>query len=380
MVKVMLKAFKYRIYPTEQQKARLSVQFGGCRYIYNWGLEQKVKAYQQEANYLSYFDLANNLKTLKEEKEWLKEVYSQALQMQLRNLDGAFQRFFKEKKGFPKFKSRKNPHQSIQYPQGVTVKDKEHIYVPKIGKVKTVFHRELVGKIKTVTISCTPTGKYYVSFLVELSYTFPIKTLITDIETIGIDLGIKHFCTLSSGIKIDNPKYLLKAEKKLKRKQRVVSRRKKGGQNRKKAVKLLSVQYEKVINQRKDFLHKLTAQLIRENQTIALESLSITEMLKNHKLAKLISDCGWGTFTSMLNYKAQWYGRNILVIGRFEPSSRMCSHCGSINSELKLRERNWTCKTCSTKHDRDINAAINIKKFALHKCNKNTSGTEEIYA
>jgi len=362
----MLKAYKYRLYPSADQKALMDKHFGCSRFIYNWALAKKIEAYQTSKTKLDYFDFAKDLTSLKDRYPWLSEVYSQCLQSSLRNLDNAFVAFFRKKSKFPKFKSKHNSRQSCQYPQGIKVNfDTNIIKLPKIGKVEAVLHRKFEGKIKTVTLSRTPTDKYFVSILVEDDAILPQKLEVTEQATIGIDLGLKHFATFSDGTKIDNPHLLQKSEQKLAVLQKRLSRKKKGSNSYKRARKNLALKYEQVTNQRKDFLHKLSHKLVHESQVtmIVCEDLYINGMLKNHNLAKSISDASWGSFNSMLDYKCNWYGKTYLQIGRFESSSKICSDCGYVNHELVLSDREWTCNQCRSIHDRDINAAINIKKF-----------------
>ncbi|HID30495.1 MAG TPA: transposase [Desulfobacterales bacterium] len=366
------KAFKYRIYPNKAQRKKIAQFFGTYRFVYNWALNKKIKAYETEGKSLRCFDLINELPKLKEEYVWLKDVYSQSLQMAIRNLDNAFTRFFREKKGFPKFKSKKNPVQSCHYPQGVKINFKNgKVYLPKLGWVKAVLHRKFEGNIKTGILSKTSTEKYYVSVLVETPDEIPDKPEIKEETTVGIDLGISHFAILSTGEKIANPKHLRKSLERLKFLQRRVSGKKKGSQNRGKAIRRLANQHEKVRNQRQDFLHKVTSRLVSDSQaeTFALETLNISGMLKNHHLAQAISDVSWSEFNRQLEYKAEWYGKNIVRIGQFEASSKPCSVCGYVNKALNLSDRFWVCPECKTKHDRDINAAINIKKFAVQRQN-----------
>ena len=360
------KAYKYRIYPNKVQQKLLEKHFGCARFCFNWGLDKKIKAYQQDKKRLSCFDLINELAKLKKEKEfeWLNEVNSQSLQMALRNLDNAFTNFFRKRNKFPNFKSKKHNINSFQIPQHLKLSDK--LDIPKIKGIKIIQHRKLEGKIKTATVSKTPTGKYYISILVEQDKKLPKKPKIKENTAIGIDLGIKTFATLSDGRKIDNPKYLKNSLKKLRRQQRWLSRKIKESNNRKKQIRKVSLIHEKITNQRSDFLHKFSYQITHENQvnTIAIEDLNVKGMVKNHCLAQAISDVSWTEFRRQLEYKTEWYGKNLLVIGRFEASSKTCS-CGQVNQELKLSDREWTCKKCGVKHDRDILAANNIKKFAL---------------
>ena len=360
------KAYKYRIYPNKDQRELFEKHFGCVRFAFNFGLDKKIKAYQKDKKRLSCFDLQKELTILKKEKgfEWLNEVNSQTLQMSLRNLDNAFNGFFRKQNKFPNFKSKKNNINSFQIPQNLKLSKK--LDIPKIKGIRIKQHRKLEGKIKTSTISKTPTGKYFISILVEQDNDFPTKKKTKEKTTIGIDLGIKIFATISDGRKIENPKFLKNSLRKLKRQQRWLSRKQKGSNNRKKQINTVSLIHEKIANQRKDFLHKFSFQLTHENQvnTIAIEDLNVKGMIKNHCLAQSISDVSWGEFRRQLEYKCDWYGKNLLVIGRFEPSSKMCS-CGKVNNDLKLSDREWTCKFCGVKHDRDVLAANNIKKFAL---------------
>ena len=293
----------------------------------------------------------------------------QSLQVALKNLDSGFTKFFREKKGFPKFKSR-NHEQSFACPQNVKIDfHNSTVTLPKIGTIKTVFSREFKGKVKTCTVSKTRTGKYFISILVEIPENPKRKTKIKESNSVGVDLGIKEFAILSNGEKIDNPKFLRKSEKRLKTLQQRASKKKKGSNNRKKANLHVARKHEKITNQRNDFLHKVSTKLIRENQTICLETLNVSGMMKNHKLAKSIAEVSWNKFVQFLKYKADWYGVNIVQIGRFDPSSKMCSACGAINKALQLKHRKWKCLNCDTVHDRDVNAAINIRNFALQRQN-----------
>ena len=376
----MLRAYKYRLYPNSEQCIALSKNFGCVRWVYNWALSRKIEAYQKENRSLSIFALSKELPKLKaaEETKWLAEADSQALVMSLRNLDNAFTRFFREKKGFPNFKSKKSNRQSFQIPQRVKVDfEKRKIILPKIGAVRAKLYRKFDGKIKTVTISKTPSGKYFASVLVETDEKPLPKPEIRYETTIGVDLGLTHFAILSSGEKIENPKYLQKSLKRLKFLQRRLSRKKAGSKRRDKARIRVAKLHERITNQRNDFLHKLSIRLIRENQTIALETLNVQGMMQNHRLAQSIGSASWSRFVEFLRYKAEWYGRNIVFVGRFEPSSKLCSVCGFHNSELTLADRTWICPSCQTEHDRDVNAATNIRKFALQSQNLVGRGPSE---
>ena len=379
---MILRAYKYRIFPTKEQEVLLAKHFGCSRWIYNYALDKKVKAYQTTKESLSRFTIQKDLPQLKkaEETSWLKEVNSQSLQASLENLDKAFTKFFRDKKGFPKFKSKKDNRQSFSVPQnGIVDFETNTISLPKFKTpIKCKLHRKFNGKSKTVTVSKTPTGKYFISVLVEVNEELPALKPIDENKAVGIDLGIKTFAVFSNGIEIENPKYLKKSLEKLKTLQRKVSKKQRGSSNRKKAVKRLAVLHEKVANQRIDFLHKTTHYLVSEYDTICLETLRASNMIKNHKLAQALSDIAISKFNEILEYKAEWNGVNILRIGQFEPSSRMCT-CGVVNKELKLSDRKWVCQSCGKIHSRDKLAANNIKRFAFINL-KNTAGIVGINA
>jgi putative transposase len=365
----MLRAYKYELEPTSEQKQQLNGAFGSCRAVYNLALETKNRAYQAGKN-LTCFDLMKQLPDLKEEFVWLKDVPSQSLQQAISNLDNAFTNFFKGRASFPKFK-KKDAKQSFRIPISVRVNFETNcVRLPKCGDVKFYNSREFEGEVKQATVSKTTTGRYFISILVEDKKELPIKKEIKESTTIGIDLGLKHFAILSDGTKIENPKFLVKAQKELKVQQRSLSRKKKGSKRREKQKLVVAKLYEKITNQRKDFLHKLSTQIVNEYDSVAIENLNVSGMIKNKNLAKHIEDVSWGTFESYLKYKADWYGKNILQIGRFEPSSKMCS-CGKVNNQLKLSQREWVCVSCGTLHDRDILAANNIKKFGLGQTQTN---------
>lgn len=365
----MYKAFKYRIYPNQEQEVLMSKHFGHCRFLWNLALETKTIAYLSAKVNYSRFDLQKQLVELKKECEWLKEVNSQSLQSVLQNLDLAYKKFFKGA-GFPKFKSKHNK-QSFHIPQNVKVED-GRLNIPKFrNNIKMVLHRPLEGSIKSATISRTSTGKYFVSILCDTGEDVPSKPKITEENSVGIDLGIKDFLVTSEGEVIDNLKFLRSSIYRLKVLQRRASKKKKGSNNKKKANNRVALLHEKIKNQRQDFLHKVSSRLVSENQTICLENLGVSNMMKNHCLAQAISDVSWGEFNRMIEYKAEWYGVNILRIGRFTPSSKTCE-CGEINKDLKLSDRVWKCKSCGQVNERDLLAARNIKKFAL----KDNSGVE----
>ncbi|AYD48123.1 RNA-guided endonuclease TnpB family protein [Arachidicoccus soli] len=366
----MLKAYKYCLLPTEEQKQQLAMFFGSCRFVFNLGLETKMQAWTTARKHLTCIDLANQMKELKDtEATWLQECPSQTLQMSLRNLDNAYTQFFKGG-GFPKFKS-KHRKQSIQFPQGVkTDFENSIIFLPKLKNVTCIFHRQFKGEIKTVTVSRTSTGKYFVSILVENQKQLPKKKPVMQKTTVGIDMGVKTFATLSDGTTFDNPKHLRNNLRRLRVEQRKLSRRFKRGakeqsKNFLKQKLVVAKLHEHIKNQREDYLHKASTHIIRSYNSICLEDLNIKGMMQNEKIALAIGEVGWHKFKTMLEYKAEWYGKNILYIGRFQPSSKLCSHCGHIFKELSLKDRSWTCQSCGTHHERDENAALNIKTFGL---------------
>lgn len=368
----MLKAFKYEINPTMEQKTLLNKTFGCVRFAYNLGLNEKTKAYQTDKSKVSCFELINKITLLKKQEEfaWLNEIHSQPLQMAMRNLDNAFTNFFNKRGAFPSFKKKSN-NQSFQYPQGVKLKDNQ-VFLPKIGWTHFYKSRECFGAIKTVTVSKTPTNKYFVSILCETTIEKPIKKTIDDKTSLGIDVGIKTFAVCSDGQVFENQKYLSKSLKNLKKEQRTLARRykkgvkiveqSKGYHNQRIVVAKL---HEKVSNQRNDFLHKVSTKLVTQYDSIIVEDLNVKGMMQNDNLSKAISDVSWTKFNTFLQYKCEWQGKNYIQIGRFVPSSKMCNHCGHINKELKLKDREWTCQECQRTNDRDFNASLNIKSFGL---------------
>lgn len=365
----MLKAYKYRIYPNKAQAELIQKTFGCCRFVYNQTLAYRKNLYKTEKKSMSKFDCRNYMaQNLKPQYDWLKRVDKFALENAVFAMDNAYQRFFKLHSGYPKFRSKHNNRRSYTTCiTGTNIKvlfGENKIQLPKLKLVRARLSCPFVGQIKQATVSQTPTGKYFVSVLVETEH----ELLPSTDKTIGIDLGIKDLLITSNGEKYDNKRIIKQYEDKLTREQRRLSRKVKGSNNyNKQRIKVARI-YEKIRNIRIDYLHKITHKLISENQVIVSEDLAVSNMVQNHNLAKAISDCGWYELTRQLAYKAEWNNRKYIKIGRFIASSQTCHICGYINPETKdLSVREWTCPQCGTRHDRDINAAINILNEGL-KC------------
>jgi putative transposase len=363
---IFLKAFKYRLYPNQEQQEKLAVQFGHSRFVYNNALNARKEHFKETGKGLSYSATAKMLPNMKRELEWLKEADSQVLQQKLKDLDRAYVNFFQGRAAYPRFKS-KFGNQSVRYPQRFKLEGNK-LYLPKVGKVKIVLHRNIEGVAKNVTISKTKSGKYFASIQCEVE----IFEYDNDLPPVGADLGIKDFAILSTGEKVAHPSCLRKSEKKLTKLQRKLSKKKKGSVNRGKMRLKVARLHEKIANQRKDFLDKLSYRLTTSHGAIGLENLNVKGMVKNHCLAKSISDSGWSMFGKQCEYKAVVNGSSVHRVDRFFPSSKKCNVCGTINSELKLHHRFWTCKNCGTEHDRDVNAAINIEKV----CTAGVAGSQ----
>ena len=367
----MFKAYKYKLIPNQEQIETLSKYFGSVRFVYNWGLNKKIETHKENGKSISCFQLINELTLLKKQEgfEWLKECPRETLNQSLRNLEAAFSNFFKKNAKYPKFKSKKHSRDSVKFMQHIhfdfsnwTVK------LPKIGKINLCKNRAFnqeTNKIVNCTVSRDHCGTYWCVVTVDDLQDMPSKDEISKDSSVGIDLGIKDYAILSDGRKFSNPKHLENTKKKLAHLQKVLARKEKGSKNYEKMRIKVAKCNRKIANKRNDYLNNLSSYLVNNYKTICLEDLNVKGMQKNHHIARAIQDASWGEFTRKLQYKSDWNGDNIIYIGRFEPSSKTCSVCGYKKEDLKLSDRSWVCPQCGTKHDRDVNAAINIKEMAF---------------
>ena len=355
----MVRGFKYRIYPTGEQKIVLAKTFGCVRVVYNWALDTRTRAFYERQERINYAQSSALLTSLKQtpEREWLNEVSSVPLQQSLRHLQTAFVNFWEKRTGYPTFK-RKDGYQSAEFTRSAFKWDGASIVLSKIGKLKVKWSRRFKGQPSTVTVSMTPSGRYHISFLVD----DPVLTLqnAPGGSAIGIDLGLTAFAVTSTSVKLQAPRPLRRKMAQLKRAQKALSRKQKGSKNRSKAKLRVQRIHQKISDIRSDFLHKTSTKLVSENQTLVIEDLNVRGMMANHCLAGSIGDSGWGEFRRQLDYKCKWYGRTLIVIDRWYPSSKRCSSCGRISDSMPLDIRQWTCPACGAVHDRDVNAAINI--------------------
>jgi putative transposase len=365
----MLKVVKIRIYPTVQQQELLAQAFGSVRWLWNRFLNLTNQTYKLTGKGLSRYDLQKQLPELKKEYEWLKNTYSQCLQVVCLNLSRAFINFFERRADYPRFKS-KHGKQSLSYPQNVKISSNK-LSFPKLGEIQAKIHRPIEGTIKTVTLTKNKCNQYYASVLFEDNKETPKPS--AEGKAIGLDMGLNDFCITSEGSKFANPRWLKKHERNLKIKQQSLSRKQKDSNNRAKARLKVAKVHNKITRCREDFHHKLSRRIVNENQVIVVENLNIKGMVKNHCLAQAISQVGWGQFQTMLCYKAEQDGKIYLEIDRFFPSSKTCNHCLKVVGSLPLDIRQWTCHHCGTNHDRDINAAKNIRDEGLRILSLGTS-------
>ena len=364
--------YRFRLYPNKEQIELIAKHFGCSRYVYNYFLNQRIEQYRLTGKSDNYYVQAKALTELKknEETTWLKEVNAQSLQFVIRSLESAYTNFFKKRAKFPNFKS-KHSKNSFTVPQSASVAG-GRLFIRKFKEgIKCRVHREIKGKIGKVTITKTPSGKYFVSVFTEEEYITPIQKTG---KSIGVDMGLKDLLVTSEGETFNNNRYTRRYERKLAKAQQHLSRKIKGSRGFENQKLKVAKLHEKISNSRVDYLHKCSISLIRRYDTICIEDLNVKGMTRNHRLAKSITDASWGTFVNMLTYKAEWNGKKVVKIDRFLPSSQTCSVCGYVNKETKdLSVREWECPHCHTHHDRDKNAAINILRIGLN--NNISAGT-----
>lgn len=358
---VMLIGFRYRIYPTEEQKVLLAKAFGCARHAYNWAIDQRREAYANGERTPSEFDLKTRMTAHKKELPWLSDVSDWALKEAISDAVAAYDNFFKKRARFPRYKSRRDSKQTARWLRPV-MKGHNHVMIPRIGVMRFRQHCDFEGKVKSATITRAASGRYYISLLVDDGKEAPEKpSVVTD--AVGIDVGLADFAILSTGEKIPNPNFG-RSDRRIKGLQKKLARQKKGSNRYKRTKQKLAREHEKIADRRRDFLHKLSTRLVDENQAIAVEDLNVKGMLRNHHLARSISDASWSEFFRMLEYKCERYGVHLMKCDRWEPTSKTCSECGHRMDHMPLDVRRWVCPECGCIHDRDVNAAINILSAA----------------
>ena len=368
MVKIY-KTYKYRMYPNKEQEQVLARYFGSVRFVYNHFLAERKKQYDENGKSDNYYTQAKTLTLLKKQEDfaWLKEINSQTLQFTLRCLETAYSNFFNGRTKFPKFKAKKHGG-SFAIPQNCSIED-SRIYIPKFKQgIKIKEHRTFKGNVRNMTISITPSGKYYVSILSEVEHEHSRKTN----KKVGIDLGIKDFIVTSDGVRYSGNKFIKHYAKKLTTAQRRLSKKQNGSGEWCRMRLLVARIYEKIHNCRMDKLHKISADLVRKYDVICCEGLNVKRMQRNHRLAQSIADAGWSTFLNLLSYKCDWNGKQLVRVDRFYPSSKTCHHCGYVKKDLSLKDRNWKCPCCGHMIDRDLNAAINILNEGIRNISAGT--------
>lgn len=382
MIKTINKTYRFRIYPNASQKELLAKHFGCTRFVYNYFLNQRQKQYKEKGESDNYYAQAKVLTELKKQEanSWLKEVNSQTLQFALRNLETAYTNFFQKRAKFPNYHSKKGKN-TFTVPQFATIENGK-LWLPKFKSgISIRLHREIKGKLGKVSLTKTPTGKYFVSVFTTEEYNTPIEHTG---KSIGVDLGLKDLLITSDGEVFKNNRYTKRYERKLAKAQKHLSRKKKGSSEYENQRLKVARLHEKISNSRADYLHKCSISLVRRYDTICIEDLNVKGMERNHHLAKSVTDASWGSFVSMLTYKAQWNNKKVVKINRYFPSSQTCNVCGYVNKQTKdLSVRDWECPVCHTHHNRDVNAAINILRFGLNSISAGTvdyTGGEEVRA